>query len=152
MNRLYHQTQVGLVMIVSLAMALLLVFGFMLVVGFYDIVVALATVMGLAAAVFTVLTVTVTDHELKIEFLLGIVHKNLPLKDLASCRIVLNPYYHYGWGIRLYPGGWMFNVTGHWAVEVKMRDGRLYCIGTDHPDELVTALQNGCKKVQTKNQ
>jgi hypothetical protein len=53
---------------------------------------------------------------------------------------VTNPWW-YGWGIRLIPGGWMWNITGNQAVELKLKSGRLLRIGTDEPEALETAIR-----------
>jgi hypothetical protein len=47
----------------------------------------------------------------------------------------------WGWGIRLIPGGWLYNVSGLDAVELKMKNGRVYRIGTDEPRKLAEFIQ-----------
>lgn len=51
-----------------------------------------------------------------------------------------NPWY-YGWGIRLPPHGWLFNVSGLDAVEIELAFGRTFRVGTDRPGELAEAIQ-----------
>ncbi|MDY7014940.1 MAG: hypothetical protein SVX43_15355 [Cyanobacteriota bacterium] len=53
---------------------------------------------------------------------------------------VKNPWY-YGWGIRLTPRGWLFNVSGLDAVEISLNSGRHFRIGTDRPRELERAIR-----------
>ncbi len=38
-------------------------------------------------------------------------------------------------------GRWLFNVSGRDAVELKMKSGRTYRIGTDRPDALEAAVR-----------
>ena len=52
-----------------------------------------------------------------------------------------NRWYN-GWGIRLIPRGWIFNVSGFDAVEIQMKNGRRYRIGTDEPEALLAAIQS----------
>jgi hypothetical protein len=54
--------------------------------------------------------------------------------------MVKNPWY-YGWGIHLIPGGWLYNVSGWEAVELQMKNGNKYRIGTDDPQGLMDAIR-----------
>ena len=46
----------------------------------------------------------------------------------------------YGWGLRWIPGGSMYNVWGFDAVELELRSGKVFRIGSDEPDALLAAL------------
>jgi hypothetical protein len=46
----------------------------------------------------------------------------------------------WGWGIRLTPRGWLFNVSGLDAVELTMTTGKHYRIGTYDPMGLARAI------------
>lgn len=95
----------------------------------------------LALTLLGALTVVVDEQFLRIRFGLGIFRKKFPLAEIASIKKVKNPWY-YGWGIRLWlsPKMWIFNVSGFDAVELIMKDGNIYRIGTDEPDALREAL------------
>ncbi len=56
-----------------------------------------------------------------------------------------NPWY-YGWGIRLTPHGWLYNVSGSYAVEIKTKTGKKYRIGTDVPNELEKAIRQSIER------
>ena len=49
--------------------------------------------------------------------------------------------WYYGWGIRYTPHGWLFNVSGLDAVELELKNGRTWRVGTDEPVELLAAIQ-----------
>lgn len=92
---------------------------------------------------FTTLTTSIDESYLRIKFGYGIFRKKFLLKEIASAKPVKNHWY-YGWGIR----GWfwphrmlIYNVSGFDAVEVIMKNGRIYRIGTDVPDELADAIK-----------
>jgi len=70
----------------------------------------------------------------------GPIRKRVKLNEIESCKVVKNHWY-YGWGIRLTPHGILYNVSGFYAVEIKLRTGRLYRIGTDTPQELEVAIR-----------
>jgi hypothetical protein len=97
-------------------------------------------VMGMILALFFRLTVTVDEHFVRAVFGIGIIGKRIPLGNIVSVRKVTNPWW-YGWGIRLIPGGWMWNITGMQAVELKLKNGRLLRIGTDEPEALEAAIK-----------
>ena len=89
---------------------------------------------------FWALNVEVTTNELVVSFGPGVIRRRFRVEDILNARIVRNPWY-YGWGIRLTPHGWLFNVSGFDAVELELRNDRKFRIGTDDPQQLLTALQ-----------
>ena len=91
---------------------------------------------------FSTLTVVIDRQFLKIRFGWGIFRKNFPLTDIATVRKVKNHWY-YGWGIRLWfrPYMWIFNVSGFDAIELTMKNGKIYRIGTDESEKLEDAIK-----------
>jgi hypothetical protein len=151
----YKHTQIGYLMIV----VTLLVLG--LFVWVYSMAAAEAPsvdsgtnllvtgVMALIVCVLascTSLTVSIDEHRLRVKFGYGIFSKAFPLDQIASARSVKNHWY-YGWGIRLWlwPYMWIYNVSGFDAVEIVMKDGKVYRIGTDTPSELETAIKQAVR-------
>lgn len=92
-------------------------------------------------ASFSTLTVRIEEQTLKIRFGWGIVRKQLPLTEIATIRTVRNPWY-YGWGVHYwFPAKlWIYTVSGFDAIELTMKNGSIYRIGTDEPEKLETAL------------
>ena len=86
------------------------------------------------------LTVMIDDRDLRISFGIGLIRKRFPLDQIESCQPVRNSWL-YGWGIRLTPRGWLYNVSGLEAVELKMKSGKTCRIGTDEPRVLAAALE-----------
>ena len=86
-------------------------------------------------ALFSTLTVTGFSDYLEIKFGIGLVHKKFYYKDIRFCSVQKNPFY-YGWGIRKIPGGWLYNVSGSMSVQLDMKDGKMYRIGTAEPQKL----------------
>jgi hypothetical protein len=89
--------------------------------------------------IFRDLTVTIGDRQIDLWFGPGWIRRKFALSDIESCRIVRNPIL-LGWGIRWFPGCWTYNVSGLQAVELNMRDGKRYRIGTDEPERLCEAI------------
>jgi len=96
-------------------------------------------VTGGTGLVFGALTIEVDQERLAFWFGPGVVRKSFLLSDIASCRVVTNPWW-YGWGIHLTPAGWLYNISGRQAVELQLRDGRRLRVGTDEPAELCRVL------------
>jgi hypothetical protein len=94
-------------------------------------------------ASFVTLTASIDENYLRIKFGYGIFQKKFSLKEISSAKSVKNHWY-YGWGIR----GWfwprymlIYNVSGFDAVEIIMKNGRIYRVGTDVPEELGAAIR-----------
>lgn len=110
---------------------------------------AVTTVMVLVMTIlasFTSLKVSIDDSYLRIKFGYGIFFKKFALNEIASVRSVKNHWY-YGWGIRVWfwPPMWIYNISGFDAVEIVMKSGRIYRIGTDEPEKLEQAITQGIK-------
>lgn len=110
---------------------------------------AVSTIMVLILfilASFATLTASVDETYLRIKFGYGIFGRMFSLNQIASVNAVRNHWY-YGWGIRVWfwPYMWIYNVSGFDAVEIIMRNGKIYRIGTDSPGELADAIQQAIK-------
>ncbi len=88
---------------------------------------------------FGSLEVAVTDASVDLAFGPGWPRKSIPLASIEAARPVRNSWWH-GWGIRLTPHGWLWNVAGLDAVELELADGRPFRIGTDEPSRLAEAI------------
>src|SRR3989339_1742681 len=102
-------------------------------------------VMGLILfilASFATLMVSIDEKYLQIKLGYGIFKKKFLLSEMVSTKQVKNHWY-YGWGIRLWlwPKMWIYNVSGFDAVEIIMKNGKIYRIGTDDPNALETAIK-----------
>lgn len=99
-----------------------------------------ALVLSLLSLLFYKLEVTVEDTVIVIRYGIGWIRKRIPLEEVMSAEPVRNKWY-YGWGIRWYPGGWIFNISGLDAVELRTAEGPDYRIGTKDPVGLAGAIQ-----------
>lgn len=97
------------------------------------------TILLVIASLFHSLTVRVSQNEISLSFGVGLIQKAFLTDEVESATAVRNRWY-YGLGIKKIPGGWLFNVSGLDAVELRMRNGKLYRIGTDQPEELLAAI------------
>ena len=146
----YKHTQIGYLML-SITLAVLILFARLQITAraeppSYDsgtnfAVTAIMAFILFTLASFSTLAVVIDGQFLRVRFGWGIFRKKFPLTEIAAARKVKNRWY-YGWGIRLWfwPKMWIFNVSGFDAVELTMKNGKIYRIGTDEPDVLEEAL------------
>ncbi len=140
MIKRYEHTQVGYLIIAVMA-AVMVWFGFVLAnTGLNWIAIGVLVVIAVALVLFSSLTVVIWEEELEARFGPGPIRKRFKLNEIESCQVVKNHWY-YGWGIRLTPHGVLYNVSGFHAVEIKLRTGKKFRIGTDVPQELEEAIR-----------
>lgn len=129
-------------------LALALYFGFILtVIGLYSPFVVILSLVLFLVASFVSLKVMIDGTHLRIKFGYGIFSKRFVLRDIISAKTVKNHWY-YGWGIRYWPWShmWIFNISGFDAVEIKMKNGKTYRIGTDEPEKLEHSIMQVIKR------
>jgi len=147
----YKHTQIGYLML-SVTLAVLVLFAWVQITAraeppsYYSgtnfLVTAIMFLIILALASFITLTTSIDENCLRIKFGYGIFAKMFPLKEIASVQAVKNHWY-YGWGVRVWfwPYMWIYNISGFDAVEIIMRNKKIYRIGTDTPGELEAAIK-----------
>lgn len=96
-------------------------------------------VTAFVMALFSTLTVTVSGDAVDVAFGPGLIRRRIPLTRVRAARVVRNAWY-YGWGIRMTPHGWLWNVSGLGGVELEFTDGTRFRIGSDEPEALAAAL------------
>jgi hypothetical protein len=122
-----------------LAAPVILILGFMAIVSPVPHAGILGLVFLLVLFLFGSLTVVGEPEKLKFYFGPGIVKKHIPYNEIKTAEKVRNQWY-YGWGIRWYGRGWLYNVSGLDAVELTLASGKQLRIGTDEPDKLLAFL------------
>ena len=132
MTTRYKHTQIGYFLVTVYSIVVLFLGYLNILANFHPLTLIAFIIILIILGTFARLTVVVDDQMIKVQFGLGIIRKTFPLQEIETCRVVRNPWY-YGWGIRFTPQGWLFNVSGFSAIELRMKNGKLYRIGTDEP-------------------
>lgn len=89
------------------------------------------------------MTTIITDREIFLKFGAGLIKKKISLSQIESAEITTYPIW-YGYGIRFTPRGWLYNVSGRQAVEIKIRNKKTrILIGTNEKELLLTAVKAG---------
>jgi hypothetical protein len=142
----YKHTQIGYLLIVALGAAVVMIGNLAVVTEFSPGALLLLSFMILCLLAFATLTVQVNDQAITIRFGMGLIRKSFRLQDVQAYHTVKSPWY-YGWGIHAIPGGWIFNVSGWEAVELQMKNGKKYRIGTDDIQGFANALSSCMQKM-----
>lgn len=140
MSKVYKHTQIGYLMIFIIGAGLYLLLNFFFFHGFNILFVAVFVMLAVCLVLFAVLSVNVDSRDVSLRFGIGVIRKKFPVTGIETAGVVRNPWY-YGWGIRKTPDGWLYNVSGLLAVELLMKSGEKYRIGTDDPLGLLNAIE-----------
>ncbi len=138
----YHHKQIGTIIIAGVVVGLVFaVFFLWNTQQSGSIRLSVLAILVFVLVLFNSLTVQVKGKEITCGFGPGIIRKTFALADINSVRIVRNPWYA-GWGIRWRPGQYvLWSVSGFKAVELELKDGNRFRIGTDEPEALVDAIR-----------
>ena len=102
----------------------------------------LALTLLLCLLTFYKLTITVDNTHVSFNLGIGLVSKSYKIEDISSCTPITNSAI-YGIGIRLLPGGWLYNVSGLKAIELRFKHkASVIRIGTNKPDEISQFIQS----------
>jgi len=138
---LYNHTQRSKILIFIIIFVLLFMIFLMYRFGFNWIGAIVFVLMVIALYLFNSLTVTVDNEKICASFGPGLIKRTIQFRVVKSAEKVKNKWY-YGFGIRLVPGGQMYNVAGMDAIELKLTNGRVFRIGTDEPNKLLQIVQD----------
>lgn len=147
---LYEHKQLGIVTMLALGLGAVIAVAIALVIAsqpgvdFTDWRVLIAVFAGVLPAaagwLFSSLTITVDRDRLRWAFGPGVFSKSVAIRDLETAERVTNPWW-YGWGIHRTPRGWLYNVSGFEAVEIGLKGGKTFRLGTDEPGALIRAIE-----------
>lgn len=150
-NSPYQHTQLGFVIIGALAIGMLIMaLGYRSMAntappgpirtGVLSFVAVIAIGVAIVGFLFSSLSIEIRDGELRWHFTTGVIHGSVPLRDVAEVKQVRHPA-AYGWGYRITGNGILYRVSGLDAVRIRMRDGRVFNLGSDEPARLARAIE-----------
>ncbi|MCU0456646.1 MAG: hypothetical protein MUE74_10120 [Bacteroidales bacterium] len=92
--------------------------------------------------IFYKMTITIDDTLLTFTMGIGLIRKSYPLSDISACRPVKNSPL-YGVGMHMTADGWLYNVSGKYAIELSFKSRKKKIrIGTDKPEEISRAVNS----------
>ena len=100
---------------------------------------------------FYKLTITIDNTYLRFSLGIGLITKKYLISDIQTCKSVSNnPMY--GVGIRKISRGWLYNVSGLKAIEIRFKNSKsIVRIGTDRPDEIAEIISGMIKSDQSRS-
>lgn len=98
-------------------------------------------IIAVVTVLFSSLTIKVDETQIRWHFGPGFWRKSLKLEEIDSTSVIATKWY-YGLGIRLTSTGWLYNVSGLTAVQLKLKDGTTLCLGTNDAERLLHAIEN----------
>ncbi|PAJ71778.1 hypothetical protein CJF42_24890 [Pseudoalteromonas sp. NBT06-2] len=135
----YRNTQIGTAML-SIFGIIFLILIFASISKPNESIAFAYVVVGLAAILFSSLTIRVKEGKVNWFFGPKFWNKTLNISQIESAKEISTKWYC-GLGIRLVSTGWLYNVSGLTAVELKLKDGTTVSLGTNDPDNLIKAIE-----------
>jgi hypothetical protein len=144
MATLYRHTQISPFTAVAMGSALLVALWWSIrVPGALPIITAV--LVTAVIVLFSSLTIAIQDGAIEVFFGPSVIRRRIPLEQIADAQVVATPWY-YGWGVRWTPTGWLWNVAGVRGVEIQLRDGRRFRVGSDQPEEVAATLRHALRR------
>ncbi len=109
----------------------------------------LALFMIAAAMPFSSLQVLVRDERLRVKLGGIITVRNVALADIAGIQRFVPPSLA-GLGIRLLSKGTLYTVTMGDAVEIRLRNGTRFFVGSETPDAMCLRIQSAIAGAASK--
>jgi hypothetical protein len=103
--------------------------------AFIVIMTLLCLVLIMCILAFYKLSININESEITFRLGIGFIKKSYPLINIEYCKPVKNSPW-YGIGIRITPDGWLYNVSGLYAIELGFKNKKRIRIGTDKPEEI----------------
>jgi transcriptional regulator with XRE-family HTH domain len=99
-----------------------------------------AIVFVVLAVLFFSLSIKVNKQEISWYFGPKFWRRSVKLSEVKECYVVRNSVLN-GFGIRALGEGWLYNVSGLLAVEVRLKGGSVVRLGSDEPNYLKQAIE-----------
>lgn len=140
----YRHRQIGTLVIVLVGSTMILMAFLLMYVEYHPVGTGVLVFLGILLFLFGSLSVDISEESLLVYFGPGLIRKTFNIDDISKAKITRNSWYH-GWGVRRVPGCWMFNVSGLDSVEISLKNGKRFRIGTDEPETLLDAIRSAAK-------
>jgi hypothetical protein len=139
----YRHRQIGVAILVTLGLGTLVCLLLSLAVSAPHArltLLSLAGVCGVCTVLFSSLTVELSQDFLSWHFGPGIVRKKVAIAEIKEVAVTQTRLIH-GWGVHLTRNGWLYNVSGFGAVQITLKSGKCFLLGSDEPAQLCSAIQ-----------
>ncbi len=142
-NLFYSHKQLGVTILAALGLGAALCLLLAIIVEAPHTPVTLlvvAAILAVCALLFSSLTIELSDSSLSWWFGPGFLRKQVATAEITSAVVTKTRLIH-GWGVHLARNGWLYNVSGFGAVQVILKSGKIFLLGSDEPEQLCAALK-----------
>ena len=85
---------------------------------------------------------SVDNEKIRISYGIGLIKKTIDIHNIERIEIVRNKWY-YGLGIRIIKNGWLYNIHGLNAIELKLKNSKsIIRIGTADNEKLKKEIES----------
>ncbi|MDD2907253.1 MAG: hypothetical protein PHH98_01300 [Candidatus Gracilibacteria bacterium] len=142
----YNHKQNSCIINILILILVIILTSIYIYVGQLEILYIFLPIMLFVFLLFNSLNVEVDDLKISIKFGYIGFRKSFLLSDIKSVKKVRNHWY-FGWGIRVWfwPYMWIYNINGFDAIEIVLKNNRIYRIGTNDVENLEKAIQDKIK-------
>ena len=85
---------------------------------------------------------SVDNEKIRISYGIGLIKKIIDIHNIERIEIVRNKWY-YGLGIRIIKNGWLYNIQGLNAIELKLKNSKsIIRIGTADNEKLKKEIES----------
>ncbi len=110
------------------------------------IILTVLAILVVCLLLFYRLTIILGQSKISFKMGIGIIGKSYRFSDIKSCTPVRNSFFM-GVGIHWIGNGWLYNVTGFKAIELRFYNKKsVVRIGTDRPEEISELIRDRIHK------
>ncbi len=103
--------------------------------------VIISLILMVCLLLFFQMKTTVDNEKIQILFGIGLIKKIIYIRNVKEVSIVTNKWYN-GLGIKIINNGWMYNIQGLNAIELKLKNTKsIIRIGTADSEKLKQAVE-----------
>ena len=96
----------------------------------YSGLLIISLIFIISLLLFFQMKTSVNSQKIQISYGIGLIKKTIRINEIENIIIVRNKWY-YGIGIRMLKNGWLYNIQGLNAIELKMKNSKsIIRIGT----------------------
>ena len=100
------------------------------------------SIFTICLLLFFQMRTSVDNEKIRISYGIGLIKKIIDIHDIERIEIVRNKWY-YGFGIRIIKNGWLYNIQGLNAIELKLKHSKsIIRIGTADNKKLKKEIES----------
>ncbi len=108
----------------------------------YSGLLIMSSIFIICLLLFFQMRTSVDNEKIRISYGIGLIKKTIDIHNIERIEIVRNKWY-YGLGIRIIKNGWLYNIQGLNAIELKMKNSKsIIRIGTADNKKLKKEIES----------